>query len=53
MKTMLILTVGLVLAGCGSMENNVRNHGRAPASQYAELPDPGNTVAVDTICACP
>jgi hypothetical protein len=31
----------------------VRNHGGASTSQFAELPDPGNTVAVDTICACP
>jgi hypothetical protein len=53
MKTILMLTVGLMLAGCGSMENHVRNHGGASTSQFAELPDPGNTIAVDTICACP
>jgi len=53
MKTILMLTVGLMLAGCGSTENHVRKHGGASMSQYAELPDPGNTVAVDTICACP
>ena len=26
MKTILMFTVGLMLAGCGSMENDVRNH---------------------------
>ena len=34
------------------MENDVRNHGVASTSQIA-LPDPGNTIAADTICACP
>jgi len=53
MKTILMLALGLMLAGCGSMENHVQNHGVASRSQFAELPDPGNTVAVDTICACP
>jgi hypothetical protein len=52
MKTMLMLIVGLMLAGCGSMENHVRNHGVASTSQFA-LPDRGNGIAVDTICACP
>jgi hypothetical protein len=52
MKTILMLTVGLMLAGCGSMENDVRNHGVASTSRIA-LPDRGNGIAVDTICACP
>jgi hypothetical protein len=52
LKTILTLIVGLMLAGCGSMENHVRNHGVASASQ-APLPDPGDTIAVNTICACP
>jgi hypothetical protein len=52
MKTILMLTVGLMLAGCGSMENDVRNHGVTSTSRIA-VPDPGNTIAVDTICACP
>jgi uncharacterized protein YceK len=46
------LIVGLMLAGCGSMENHVRNHGVASTSRPL-LPDPGDTIAVDTICACP
>jgi len=50
MKTILMLTVGLMLAACGSMQNDVRNHGGVSTSQYAELPDTGNTVAVDTLC---
>ena len=52
MKTILMLTVGLMLTGCGSMENDVRNHGVASTSRIA-VGDPGNTIAVDTICACP
>ena len=52
MKTILMLTVGLMLAGCGSMQSDVRNHGVASTSRFA-LPGPGNTIAVDTICACP
>jgi hypothetical protein len=52
MKTILMLIVGLMLAGCGSMENRVRNHGVASTSRPA-LPDRGNGIAVDTICACP
>ena len=51
MKTILILTVGLMLAGCGSTENDVRNHGVASTSRIA-LPDRGNGIAVDTICVC-
>jgi uncharacterized protein YceK len=52
MKTILMLIVGLMLAGCGSMENHVRNHGVASTSRPA-LQDRGNRIAVDTICACP
>ena len=46
------LIVGLMLAGCGSMENHVRNHGVASASPLA-LQDRGDSIAVDMICACP
>jgi hypothetical protein len=42
----LMVIVGLMLAGCGSMENHVRNAPRV-------LPDRGDTIAVDIICACP
>jgi hypothetical protein len=52
MKTILMLIVGLMLAGCGSMDNHVRNHGVASTSRLA-LQDRGNGIAVDTICACP
>jgi hypothetical protein len=52
MKTILMLIVGLMLAGCGSMENHVRNHGVASTYRPA-LQDRGNRIAVDTICACP
>jgi hypothetical protein len=51
-KTILMLIVGMMLAGCGSMENHVRNHGVASTSRIA-LQDRGDTIAVDTICACP
>jgi hypothetical protein len=46
------LIVALMLAGCGSMENHVRNYGVASTS-WPALPDRGNGIAVDTICACP
>jgi uncharacterized lipoprotein YmbA len=52
MKTILMLIVGLMLAGCGTTENHVRNHGVASTSRVA-LPDRGNRIAVDMICACP
>ena len=39
MKTILMLIVGLMLAGCGSMENHVRNDGVASTSR-PPLPDP-------------
>jgi hypothetical protein len=47
-----MLLVGLMLAGCGSMENHVRNHGVASTSRIP-LQDRGDSIAVDTICACP
>jgi hypothetical protein len=46
------LIVGLMLAGCGAMENHVREHGVVSTSGPA-LQDRGNRDAVDTICACP
>src|SRR5437764_15218934 len=49
MKTIQMLIVGLMLAGCGSMENHVRNRTPAPGAQYGS----GDAVAVDIICACP
>jgi hypothetical protein len=52
MKTILMLIVGLMLGGCGSMENHVRKHGVASTSGPASQ-DRGNRIAVDTICACP
>jgi hypothetical protein len=52
MKTILMLTVGLMLAGCESAKNHVNNHGAASTSRIA-LPDRGNGIAVETICACP
>src|SRR5262245_34763020 len=51
MKTILMLTVGLILAGCGSTENHVRNDGVAPTSA-GPLEGPGDRSAVDPICAC-
>ena len=35
MKTILMLIVGLMLAGCGSMENHVRNHDAVDLPRYA------------------
>jgi uncharacterized protein YceK len=52
MKTILMFTVGLMLAGCGSMENDVRNQS-APSTSAGPLAGPGDRIAVDTICACP
>jgi hypothetical protein len=52
MKTILILIVGVMLAGCGSMENQVRNDRVASTSRLAS-PDRGDSIAVDMICACP
>jgi uncharacterized lipoprotein YmbA len=50
MKKTLMLTLGLMLAGCGSTENHVRGNGLA--STFPEY-QPGERIAVDTICACP
>ena len=54
MKTILMLTVGLMLAGCGSMEKPMvsEKHG-APPTSAGNLAGPGDRIAVDTICACP
>jgi len=47
-KPILILIVGLILAGCGSTETHVRNrHGAVSLGRDAE------SYAVDTICVCP
>ncbi len=46
MKTILMLIVGLMLTGCESMENHVRN---VPPI----VRDRGDTIAVNVICACP
>src|SRR4029453_4541530 len=35
MKTILMLIAGLMLAGCGSMENHPQNHGFHPTSSRA------------------
>ena len=48
MKTILMLIVGLMLAGCGSMENHVRNRDAVDRHRYLV-----EHTAVDTICACP
>ena len=45
MKTILMLIVGLMLSGCGSMGN------QGVAS--TPVRDRGDWIAVDTICACP
>jgi len=46
MKTILMLTVGLMLAGCGSTGNHVRD--AVDRNRYLVEHN-----AVDTICACP
>jgi hypothetical protein len=48
MKTILILIVGLMLAGCGSTGNHVRNRDAVDRNRYLVEHN-----AVDTICACP
>jgi hypothetical protein len=55
MKTILMLIVGLMLAGCGSMENHVRNQKRELDMEREGLTafQQGERYAVDTICACP
>jgi uncharacterized protein YceK len=42
------LIVGLMLAGCGSMENHVHNRDAVDRNRYLVEHN-----AVDTICACP
>jgi uncharacterized protein YceK len=44
MKTILMLTVGLMLTGCGSMENHGRNNG-FPATSAGPLAGPGDRIA--------
>src|SRR5260370_37684223 len=48
MKTILMLIVGLMLAGCGSTGNHVRNRDAVDRNRYLVEHN-----AVDTICACP
>jgi len=52
MKTILMLIVGLILAGCGSTDTHVRNDNAPPTSAGA-LAGPGDRIAGETICACP
>jgi uncharacterized protein YceK len=56
MKTILMLIVGLMLAGCGSMENHVRNRdkdARRSGVVHQPVSNDGEVRAVDMICACP
>ena len=56
MKTILMLIVGLMLAGCGSMENDVRNRdegARRSGAVHQPVGKDGEARAMDTICACP
>ena len=48
MKTILMLIVGLLLAGCESTGNHVRNRDAVDRNRYLVEHN-----AVDTICACP
>jgi uncharacterized protein YxeA len=48
MKTILMLVVGLMLAGCGSTGNHVHNRDAVDRNRYLVEHN-----AVDTICACP
>lgn len=48
MKIILMLIVGLMLAGCESTENHVRNRDAVDRNRYLVEHN-----AVDTICACP
>jgi uncharacterized protein YceK len=56
MKTILMLIVGLMLAGCGSMENHVRNRDEG-ARRSGVVPQPvskdGEVRVEETISACP
>jgi uncharacterized protein YceK len=53
MKIILMLIVGLMLAGCGSMENHVHNRDARmkPVSDAKVISH--RSAAVDAICACP
>jgi hypothetical protein len=56
MKTIQMLIVGLMLTGCGSMENHVRNRDEGawrPGVVHHSVRNDGEARAVDTICACP
>jgi uncharacterized protein YceK len=56
MKTILRLIVGLMLAGCGSMENHVRNHdegARRSGVVHQPVSNDGEARAIDMLCACP
>ena len=48
MKIILMLVVGLMLAGCASTGNHVRNRDAVDHNRYLVEHN-----AVDTICACP
>ena len=56
MKTILMLIVGLMLAGCGSMEKHVRNRdegARRSGVVYQPVGNDGEARAINIICACP
>ncbi len=48
MKIILMLIVGLMLAGCESTGNHVRNRDAVDRNRYLVEHN-----AVDTLCACP
>jgi hypothetical protein len=48
MKTILMLIVGLMFAGCGSTRNQVHNRDAVNRHYYMV-----EHTAVDTLCACP
>jgi uncharacterized protein YceK len=52
MKIILMLIVALMLAGCGSMENHVRNRDTQPGAYAVTASDAIRDTAVDAICAC-
>jgi uncharacterized protein YceK len=53
MKTILMLIVALMLAGCGSTEHHVRNRDAQPGAYAVTASDAIMDTAVDAICACP
>jgi hypothetical protein len=56
MKAILMLIVGLMLAGCGSIENHGRNRdegARRSGVVHQPVSNDGEARAVDAICACP